>query len=109
MRRISFFSLTSAVPIIVLTSCAGVDPKVVPTLACSFANVIVKETDIPGFQEAFGSETGIGSRACKAIGILLTGDETGASEPATIQVATPLDIELPDGEVITVTLDPDAR
>ena len=96
---------------IFFSGCASAPPvlKVAPTIACAFADVLVDQTDIPRFEEAFGTETGIGSRACRAIKSLLTGDDSGSSEPATIEKSTQFDVQVSTGEFIRVTLEPPSQ
>lgn len=103
---ISYFLKLNLLALAVSLAACGIDPKAVPTIACSFANVLVAQTDIPKLDEAFGDDSAAGSRVCKAIGILLTGDDTGASEPAEIDQITKIDFPLPSGEIIEVTLAP---
>ena len=64
---------------------------------------------IPRLEKAFGTETGIGSRACKAIKILITGDDSGSSEPTAIERSTSFEVRLPDGDFIPVILVPPSQ
>jgi len=96
----------SLVALCSLSACATAPPKLVTPILCEFAIVLVGEAEVPLLEAEFGPEKGSDSPVCKAIGIALTGDESGASEPALIEAAAKLDVPLADGSLVEVTLVP---
>lgn len=91
---------------ILLVAC-DVPTSVYPKIACTFAEVLVNETDISAVKKAFGDDSSTGKKICDAVAILLSDGDTGSEEP--IVVDAPISINLPledDGAVAQVTLLP---
>lgn len=104
---LSFISIVAFTGVIGLTACT-VAPGVGTTVRvlCAFADVLVRETDLPAAKQAFGEDQ-LGSKICKAAGILLTGD--GEQSPAGVTGTTTADLPLPNGQIIPVQISPSSK
>ena len=75
-------------------------------IVCGFAKLLVKEADIPTIEKAFETRDGAGTRLCNSVHVLLTGDKIGEGEPITVEEPQILEVALPNGALIAVTLLP---
>ncbi|MEL6844538.1 MAG: hypothetical protein AAFP02_15105, partial [Bacteroidota bacterium] len=69
-----------------------ISPSVYPRIPCLFAEVLVKETDIPAVQRAFGDDSSTGKKICDAVSILLSDGDDGSEEPIAIEAPTSVDL-----------------
>lgn len=102
IKRVAF---GATLPILLLA--CDIPASVYPRIACTFAEVLVSETDIPAVKKAFGDNSSTGKKICDAVSILLSDGDAGSEEPVAINAPTSIDLPLDgDGAVAQVTLLP---